>query len=236
MIQGHTELSAPIYNRLLDALTTIEYERLLPNLKEVSLIYDTILYDVGDKLRHVYFPNHGIISLLGSMDGKTTLEVGVVGREGMAGLPLFMGVKTSRVRSIVQVSGMAMRIKAADFENECRNGGALSRILLRFSYSMMFQAWQSAMCFCCHSTEERLVRRLLMTSDRTETNEFKMTHDFLSNMIGVRREAISIAAGSLKKKGIITYIRGNIRIIDRPGLEAAACKCYSIIRDEEKSS
>jgi CRP-like cAMP-binding protein len=236
MTHGHTESNAPIHNRLLDALPTVDYERLLPNLKEVPLVYDTVLYDVGDTLKHVYFPNHGIISLLGAMEGSATLEVGVVGREGMAGLPLFMGVNTSRVRSIVQASGTAMRMKTADFQNECRKGGALSRILLRFSYSMMFQVWQSAVCFRCHSTEERIVRRLLMTSDRMETNEFKMTHDFLSNMIGVRREAISIAAGSLRKKDFITYVRGNIRIIDRRGLEAAACKCYSIIRDQEKSS
>ena len=199
------------------------------------MVYDTVLYDVGDKLKHVYFPNRGIISLLGSMDGSVTLEVGVVGREGMAGLPLFMGVKTSRIRSIVQGSGTAMRMKTADFNNECKRGGALPNLLLRFTYSMMFQVWQFGMCFRCHTVEERIARRLLMTSDRMETNELRMTHDFLSNIVGARREAISLAAGTLKKKKFITYSRGNITIIDRPGLEAAACKCYSTIRDEESS-
>ena len=236
MIRENSAPTTPIRNRLLDALPSIEYASLLPNLEEVLLIYGTILYDVGDKLRYVYFPNRGIISLLGAMDGNATLEVGVVGREGMAGLPLFMGVKTSRVRSVIQGPGTAMRMKAADFENECRKGGSLSGLLLRFSYSMMFQVWQSAMCFRCHSVEERIGRRLLMTSDRMESNEFKMTHDFLSNMIGVRREAISLGAASLKKRGFIVYSRGNMLILDRPALEAAACKCYSLICDDERTS
>ena len=231
-----TKSWVPIQNRLLAALPTNDYERLLPNFKEVSLTTDTILYNVGDKLKHVYFPNRGIISLLGAMDGGSTLEVGVVGLEGMAGLPLFMGVTTSRVRSTVQVSGTAMRMKKADLDDECSNGGSLSALLRRFSYSMMLQVWQSAMCFRCHSVEERIVRRLLMTSDRIGANEFQMTHDFLSNMIGVRREAISVAAGLLRKKDLITYSRGHIRIIDRLALEATACKCYSIIREEETSA
>ena len=235
MIQGSAELAQPIRNRLLSALPPIEYERILPTMEEVSLVYDTVLYDVGDKLKHVYFPNCGIISLLGTMDGSSTLEVGVVGREGMAGLPLFMGVRTSRVRSIVQVPGTAMRMKTTDFDNECGRCDALPHLLLRFTYSMMFQVWQSAMCFRCHSVEERIIRKLLMTSDRMETNEFMMTHDFLSNMIGARREATSLASGTLRKKEFITYSRGTIRIVDRPGLEAAACNCYSLIREEEHS-
>jgi len=235
MTQRSTELSKSIRNRLLDALPTIEYERILPKMEEVSLVYGTVLYDVGEKLKHVYFPNCGIISLLGAMDGSATLEVGVVGREGMAGLPLFMGVNTSRIRSIVQGSGTAMRMNSADFDNECSKGGALPNLLLHFTYSMMLQLWQSALCYRCHSVEERITRRLLMTSDRMETNEFTMTHDFLSNMIGARREAISLAAGSLRKKKFITYSRGNITILDRPGLEAVACTCYSILREEERS-
>lgn len=235
MIQGQSESATPIANRLLDALPTIEYKRLLPRLEEVALTYNTILYDVGDSLKYVYFPTGGIISLLGSMDGSSTLEVGVIGREGMAGLPLFMGVKTSRVRSFVQVPGTAIRIKKADFDDECKNGGSLPALLLRFSFSMMHQVWQSAMCFRSHTVEKRIVRRLLMTSDRVGTNSFKITHSVLSNMIGVRREAVSLAAGSLRKKGFITYSRGDIVILDRPGLEAATCKCYSIIREEEES-
>jgi CRP-like cAMP-binding protein len=236
MIRGNNGANAPIQNRLLNALPTIEYERMLPNLEEVSLTDNTVLYDVGDKLTCVYFPNRGIISLLGAVDGNSTLEVGVIGHEGMSGLPLFMGVKTSRVRSIVQVLGTAMRMTKADFDDECGKNGFLPALLLRFSYSMMLQVWQSAMCFRCHTVEERIVRRLLMTSDRMGTNEFKITHHVLSNMIGVRREAISLAAGNLRKKDLITYTRGDIRIINRPALEASACKCYSIIRDEERSA
>jgi len=127
-------------------------------------------------------------------------------------------------------------MKKADLDDECSSAGSLSTLLRRFSYSMMLQVWQSAMCFRCHSVEERIVRRLLMTSDRIGANEFQMTHDFLSNMIGVRREAISVAAGLLRKKDLITYSRGHIRIIDRLALEATACKCYSIIREEETSA
>jgi len=235
MIQKHKAPHTPIHNHLLDALPTIDYKRILPLLEEVPLKRDAILYDVGDKLKYVYFVNSGIISLLGAMDGSATLELGVIGPEGMAGLPLFIGLKTSRIRSVVQAPGSALRMKKANFTSECGNGGALSGLLLRFTFSMMFQVWQSALCFRSHTVEERMVRRLLMTSDRVESNEFKMTHDLLSRMMGVRREAISLAALSLKKKEIITYARGCIQILDRKRLEAAACKCYSIIHDEEKS-
>jgi len=235
MIQRPTDLYAPIRNRLLDALPTIEYERLLPNLEEVPLAYNTILYDVGDTLTHVYFPNDGIISLL-LTDQVETLEVGIVGREGMAGLPLFMGVKTSRVRSLVQPSGTAMRMKADDLKNECRRGGVLAGLLLRFSYSMMLQVWQSATCYRRHTIEERIIRRLLMTNDRMETNDFEMTQRFLSSVVGVRREAINKVAINLKREGLIDYSHGFIEIIDRPGLEAAACECYPVIRDDEASS
>src|SRR5437899_5205363 len=146
----------------------------------------------------------------------------------MVGLPLFMGVRTSRNKAIVQGKGVAMRIKAADFERECARGGALPRILLRFAHSMLVQISQSAVCYRFHLIEKRLARWLLMTSDRMESLEFRVTQDFLSNMLGVRREAVNRAAGSLQKKYLISYSRGNITILDRPGLDAAACKCYTI--------
>jgi CRP-like cAMP-binding protein len=224
-----------IHNRLLAALPAKEYQRLLPNLEEVALDFNTDIYKLGETISHVYFPNSGIISLLAAVDASSTLEVGLVGSEGMAGLPLFMGVKSSPVRAIVQGNGIAMRMKATDFVKECKNGGALSSLMLRFAHSMLVQISQSAVCYRFHRIEQRLARWLLMTGDRMESNEYQITQEFLSHMLGVRREAVNKAAGLLQKKDLISFSRRNIVIIDRPGLEAAACKCYFIIREEEKS-
>jgi len=220
-------------NRLLGALPTREYESALPNLETVELKLGTDIYALNGKIKHVYFPNSGIISLLAAVENSSTLEVGIVGLEGMAGLPLFLGVRQSRVRAVVQGHGSAMRMKAADFERECDNGGSMPRILRRFAHSMIVQVSQSAVCFRFHVIEMRLARWLLMTSDRMESNEFRMTQDFLSNMLGVRREAVNRAAMSLQRKALISYSRSNILIIDRIGLEATACTCYSVLRDEE---
>ena len=149
----------------------------------------------------------------------------------MAGLPHFLGVDKSSVRAVVQGDGTAMRIKAADFDAECQNGGAtLRNVMLRFAHSMMTQISQSAVCYRYHPIENRLARWLLMTADRMETNEYQITQDFLSNMLGVRREAVNRAAGVLKNKGLISYSRGNILILDPTGLESSACDCYEILQ------
>ena len=228
-----SEPRAPVLNRLLHALPIIEYDRIFPDLEEVDLKLGTNIYGVSGKIPHVYFPNSGIISLLASVEESATLEVGIVGREGMAGLPLFLGVKRSRITAIIQGNGTAMRMKAAAFEKETQNGGALPRALLRFAHSMIVQISQSAVCFRFHVIEMRLARWLLMTSDRMEQNEFRMTQEFLSSMLGVRREAVNRAAMSLQRRELISYGRSNILVIDRLGLEAAACKCYSILLNEE---
>lgn len=220
-------------NRLLGALPARELKRALSNLEEVELRFGASIYAPGGKIEYAYFPISGIISLLAGVDNDSTLEIGIVGREGMAGLPLFMGTRHSPVRAIVQGKGSAMRMKAADFENECGNGGALPQILLRFAHSIIGQISQSAVCFRFHVIEMRLARWLLMTGDRMETEKFRMTQDFLSNMLGVRREAVNRAATSLQRKGLIEYSRSNILITDRAALETAACKCYSILRAEE---
>lgn len=235
MINSTPEQNAPTANRLLAALPPNEYERLRPTLEEIALDFDTKLFEYDDPIRHVYFPNSGIISLLSGVDEISTLEVGIVGREGMACLSLFCGAKTTRARAIVQGKGTAMRMKAADFENECRKGGALPGVMLRFAHYMLVQVSQTAVCYRFHKIEGRLARWLLMTGDRMENNEFPITQGFMSNMLGVSREAVSKAAGSLQKKDLISYSRGNILIIDRPGLESAACKCYGILLAEEKS-
>lgn len=223
----------PIKNHLLAALPQLEYERMLPKLEETALVYDTGIYKLHDTISDVYFPNSGIISLLAAVDESSTTEVGIVGREGMVGLPVFLGVKISRVRAVVQGTGVALKMNAADFQSECRQGGALNAILQRFANSMMVQISQSSVCYRFHLIEQRLARWLLMTSDRMEKDDFKMTQEFLSNMLGVRREAVNRAAKSLEKKGLVVNTRGATDIVDRKGLEAAACVCYSVIREEE---
>lgn len=228
-----TDISIP--NRLLAALPPSEYERVLPKLEEVALEFNSNIYNAERPILHAYFPSSGIISHLAAIEDSSTFVARIVGREGMVGLPLFLGVKTSPTRAIVHANGMAMRMTAADFTNECGSGGALPTILRRFAHCMSVQISQSAACYRFHRIEKRLARWLLMITDRMETSEFQMTHGCLSNMVGVRREAVTSAAVSLRKKELISYSRGHIFIIDRPGLEAVACKCYSIISDEEKS-
>ncbi len=230
-----TELDAPVSNRLLAALPIDQYRGIFSKLEKIALTYGENIYEHGAIIDHVYFPNSGIISLLAAVDDSATLEVGIVGREGIVGIALFLGVKTSNHRAIVQGAGFAMRMKAADFLNECRNGGALPRILRRFTHSLLSQVSQSAVCYRFHPVEARLARWLLMTSDRMGTNEFQITQEFLSNMLGVRREAVNKSAGNLQLQELISYSRGNLSINDQTGLEAAACLCYSIVTDEENS-
>jgi CRP-like cAMP-binding protein len=219
---------------MLSALPPNEYERMLPNLEEVEMTYDTKLLDPGDKIRNVYFPNSGMIALLAAVEEDSTLIACVVGREGMSGLPLFLGAKKAAVRAVVQGEGTAMRMSAPNFEIECQRNGALPRLLLRFTHSILVQILQSAVCCRFHPVEKRLARWILMTGDRMDSDEFQMTQNALSNMVGARREAVTRAAGLLRTMDLISYSRGNIQINNRPGLEAAACNCYTTIRDEEK--
>ncbi len=221
-------------NNLLAALPKAEYQRMLPNFRPAELVYETNVYELNRAISDVYFPLSGIISLLGAVDERSTTEVGIVGREGMVGLPIFLGVKISRVRAVVQGSGEALKMTAGDFQDECRRGGALNQILCRFANSMMVQISQSAVCFRFHLIEQRLARWLLMTGDRMESDHLNVTQDFLSNMLGVRREAVNRATRSLERSGIVANSRGTVRVMDRAGLKKAACICYSVIRDEEK--
>lgn len=207
-----------------------------PHLEEVELKYDTTIVESDDGISHVYFPNSGIISLLTSAETDSTHISFLVGREGMAGgLCLVLGAPITPIRAIVQGDGTAMRMKAADFQIECDKGGALPGMLMRFTYSVLVQVMQSTACYRFHSIEERLARWLLMTCDRMETSELQLTQTFLSNMVGVRREAVAAASGMLRKKELINYTRGNISIIDRSGLETAACGCYKVIRGGEQT-
>ena len=221
---------APAVNRLLATLPKNEYKRLLPNLKTVSLVLGEELYEPGDKIKHVYFPNDSIISLISELSEKSWLEVGMVGNEGMAGLAVFMGVGSSSTRALVQGSGTAMRMSSAAVRTEANRLGSLHHILHRYSHSLLTQVSQSSACNRFHLVDARLARWLLMTNDRLGTADFPLTQEFLSNMLGVRREGVSKAAGTLQADKLIRYSRGLITILNRRGLEAKSCQCYAIMK------
>lgn len=222
-------------NRLLSALPKKEYQRMLPNMELFSLNFGEPIYEVGDVIRHVYFPINGIVSLLSTVDDKAKLEVGIIGNEGMVGLPVFMGAKTSSNHAVVQGTGNAMKMDVAMFLKECEPGGLLPGLLRRYTHALLTQISQSSACNRFHAIEARLARWLLMTHDRLGENEFQLTQDFLSNMLGVQREGVNKAERELQKQQLIIYSRGNIKILNRVGLEAVACKCYMIIKEEYES-
>lgn len=222
-------------NRLLNTLPKKDYQRLLPQMENVPMTFGDILYEPGERIRHVYFPNDSIVSLLSAVDDRETLEVGIVGNEGMAGISVFMGVDASRNQAIVQGAGTAMRMKARTLRKEVDKLDSLHRLLNRYTHSLLTQISQSAACNRFHKVNARLARWLLMTRDRLGADEFRLTQEFMSKMLGVRREGVSVAAGALQKSKLINYTRGMITILDRAGLEATSCKCYRIVKEESDS-
>ena len=218
-------------NSLLAAVSRKEYRRLLGMLEPVTLTFGDVLYEPGDVISHVYFPGVSLVSLLTLVDHHLALEVGLVGREGMVGIPLALGVGVSSTRALVQGAGVAMRMKSAHFLKELGHSLPLQRAILRYTHALMAQVARTAACNRFHVVEERLARWLLMTRDRVQTNDFPMTQEFLSHMLGVRRVGVTKAARALQKRGLIEYSRGNIRIVDSHGLEVAACSCYQAIRN-----
>jgi CRP-like cAMP-binding protein len=230
-----TQPRAPVVNRLLVALPKKEYQRLLPELEQVTLPFTEVLYAQGERIRHVYFPNDSVVSLLVEVADRSTLEVGVAGNEGMAGVSVFMGVDASPHRAIVQGAGTAMRMKASVLRKESGRRGPLHRLLHLYAHSLLTQVSRSAACNRFHMVDARLARWLLMSGDRLGADEFLLTQDFISNMLGVRREGVSKAAGALQKNALINYSRGHIKILDRAGLEAVSCECYGILKGESDS-
>ena len=220
------------FNRLMASLPKNEFERLRPGLKTITLVFGEVLYEPDEVIKYVYFPNDSIVSLLSPMSERSTLEVGMVGNEGMAGLPVFLGVNVSRTRALVQGSGSAIRMTSLAIRREINQLTPLHRLLLRYSHSLLTQVSQSSACNRFHPLEAQLARWLLMTSDRLGTSQFRLTQDFMSNMLGVRREGISKAAGALQIAKLIHYSRGTITILDRRRLEANSCACYEIIKAE----
>jgi CRP-like cAMP-binding protein len=229
---GSLNRSAPAVNRLLATLSKQEYKRLVPKLKTVNLVLGEELYERGEIIPYVYFPNDSIISLISELSETSALEVGMVGNEGMAGLAVFMGASVSSTRALVQGSGSAMRMTSAAVRTEANRLGSFHRILHRYSHSLLTQVSQSALCNRFHLVNARLARWLLMTTDRLGVEEFPLTQEFLSTMLGVRREGVSKAAGALQTARLIRYSRGMITLLDRRGLEAESCDCYAIIKAE----
>jgi CRP-like cAMP-binding protein len=226
------KINPPIANRLLAALPVKEYRRLLPELEQVTMPFAEVIYEPGDLIRHVYFPNDSIVSLLSVVAERSTLEVGIVGNEGVAGISAFLGVGTSPSRALVQGAGTAMRMKASTLRKEAERAGPLRRLLQLYTHSLLTQVSQTAACNRFHQVEARLARWMLMTHDRLRSDEFRLTQEFMSNMLGVRREGVNKAAGALQRSKLISYSRGHIRVLDRAGLEAVACECYLVVKED----
>jgi len=218
-----------VSNSLLAALPRGKSRGLQTGLERVTLTFGDVLLQPGEPISHVFFPDNSLVSLL-TEEGKRAVEVGLVGNEGMVGIPLALGVDISPVRAVVQGTGTAVRMKKSSFLRELRNHPTLRNRLLRYSHALMAQVTQISACNRLHDIEARLARWLLMTRDRLRSNQFELTHEFLGHMLGVRRVGITQAAGDLQRRKLITYTRGHIRILDARGLEATSCRCYQIVK------
>jgi len=220
----------PQTNRLLAALSRADFERISSGLEPVTLTFGEVLHEAGDSIGHVYFPDNSLISLLTLVDRRHVLEVGMVGREGMVGLALALGIDVTPVRALVQGSGTAMRMKAARFRKEFWKCVPLQRGVHMYAHTLMAQVAQTAACNRFHMVEARLARWLLMTRDRVGSNHFRLTQEFLGHMLGVRRAGVTNAASALKRRKLIEYSRGYISITNRHGLQAASCSCYEKVK------
>ena len=224
----------PVGNWLLDALPKEDYKRLLDDLQPVSFDLGSIVYESGAEMDYVYFPTTSHVSLLYTMINGVTAEMGLVGNEGVVGIALFMGGATTPNRAVVQGGGAAFRLRAIALHKEFARGGDFQHLLLRYTQGLITQISQTAVCNRLHSVEQRLCRWLLMTHDRVHSDQLEMTQEFISNMLGVRREGVTHAARSLQDKKLISYVRGHIKILDRDKLEAEVCECYSVVKLEHK--
>jgi CRP-like cAMP-binding protein len=222
----------PIRNQLLAALPGNVYKRLMPQLESVPLPFMDVLYEGGETIKHVYFPDDGLISLLVVMGDETLREVGLIGNDGMLGVPLVLGMKTTPTRALIQMPGSAMRMKAEALRGELKQGGALRGVLLAYAHALFTQVSQSAACISAHAVEKRLSRWLLMTHDRAPGDEFEMKHEFMAMMLGVTRSVVTRAAGRLQDEKMLRYTRGRVTVLDRRGLEATACECYGVVKTE----
>ena len=219
-------------NHLLAALPDEDFARIKSQLQPVSLKLGHVLYEAGDKMSHIYFPTTAIISLLYIMENGGTAEIGIAGNNGLVGIALFMGGDTTSSRAIVQSSGEAVRMKKSDLLAEFKRGGLFQDLLLRYTQALMTQISQTAVCNRLHSVEQQLCRWLLINHDQLAADTLIMTHDLIANMLGVRREGVTVAAGHLQDNGYIKYSRGTVTILDRKGLEKVCCECYKVVSTE----
>jgi CRP-like cAMP-binding protein len=226
---GAKQVAIP--NRLLGALPRKEYQQLLPRLEPVKLTFGEILYESHAQIRHVYFPNDCFVSMLTTVDTGRAAEVGLIGSEGMIGIPMALGVAISPFRAVVQGGGTAMRLNTADFRRNFSASPALKRQVFLFTHLLMIQIAQTAACNRFHVVTQRMARWMLMTRDRVNSSEFRITQEFLALMLGVRRVGVSAAMTGLRERKLIVYRRGNITILDHEGLVAVACGCYKTVKD-----
>jgi CRP-like cAMP-binding protein len=219
-------------NHLLAALPTAEFARFASELEFVPLSLGQVLYESGSRLRHVYFPTTSIVSLLYMMADGASAEIAVVGNEGIIGVSLFMGGDTTPSRAVVQSAGYAYRLSGQLLRDEFTRAGAMQHLLLRYTLALLTQMAQTAVCNRHHSLDQQLCRWLLLSLDRLSSNQLRMTQELIANMLGVRREGVTEAAGQLQDAGLIRYSRGHITVLDRPGLEARTCECYAVVKTE----
>jgi CRP-like cAMP-binding protein len=221
-----------VNNRILSSLPPNEQAHLFGALQPVTLGLGEVLYESGEQMEHIYFPTTSVVSLLYTMEDGSTAEMGLAGNDGLVGIALFLGGDTTPNRAVVQVAGGAFKMKAKTLRDEFARGGALQQVLLRYTQALITQISQTAVCNRLHPVEKRLCRWLLLCHDRVDSDELQMTQEFISNMLGGRRESVTVAAGHLQDAGLILYFRGQISILDRKGLEATTCECYGIVKEE----
>ena len=227
-----SERPFPLQNHLLAAVSSEVLARLVPQLEEIALPLGKVLYESGTALRHVYFPTDCIVSLLYVMENGASAEISVVGNEGLIGVALFMGGESTPSRAIVQSGGSAFRLPRQYLKDEFNRHGELMLLMLRYTQALITQMAQTAVCNRHHSIDQQLCRWLLLSLDRLPSNRLTMTQELIANMLGVRREGVTEAAGKLQKLGVIEYSRGHIEVLDRPRLEKLCCECYAVVKKE----
>jgi len=225
-------MPSPKQNQLLGALSAADLKRIRPHLQPMDMPLGDVVYESGRHLAHVYFPTTCIVSLLYVLESGASAEIAVIGHEGLVGVSLFMGGETTPSRAVVQSAGSAYRLPGEVMKAEFRRGGAMQHLMLRYTQSLITQMAQTAVCNRHHSVDQQLCRWLLLSIDRLPAPEITMTQELIANMLGVRREGVTEAAGKLQKAGVISYRRGHIKVLDRPRLELMSCECYAVVRRE----
>jgi len=223
---------SPQQNYLLARLPKPDFERIAPFLELVEMPLGDVLYESGGRLRHVYFPTTSIVSLLYVLENGASAEIAIVGNEGILGISLFMGGETTPSRAVIQSSGYGYRLKSQILKEEFNRAGIMMQLLLRYTQCLITQMAQTAVCNRHHSVEQQLCRWLLLSLDRLDSSELKMTQELIANMLGVRREGVTEAAGKLRRAGVIRYSRGRIVVLDRDRLEQEVCECYAVVKRE----